>query len=53
MRNLLLILNLAGLLLIVFAIFRFMADFTTGIFLLLSGILLFVGSEIAKKFWHK
>ncbi len=52
MKYLLLILNLAGLMLIVFAIFRFMADTNTGVILLSLGIVLFIAAEIAKKVWR-
>ena len=53
MKNLLLILNLAGLLLIVFAVFRFMADLETGVFLLFFGIVLFCAGEAARRIWRK
>ena len=52
-NNLLWILNLAGLLLIVFAVFRFMSDLETGVSLLFLGIVLFSAGEIGRRIWQK
>jgi hypothetical protein len=51
--NLLWILNLGGLLLIVFAVFHFMADLETGVSLLFPGIVLFCAGEIGRRIWLK
>ena len=51
--NLLWILNLGDLLLIVFAVFRFMADLETGVSLLFLGIVLFCAGEIGRRIWRK
>lgn len=53
MKNLLWILNLIGLLLIVFAVYRFMADANVGVFLLGLGIALFCIGEVARRIWRK
>ncbi|HEX9927708.1 MAG TPA: hypothetical protein VGB02_04085 [Pyrinomonadaceae bacterium] len=52
-NNLLWILNLSGLLLIVFAVFRFMSDLETGVSLLFLGIVLFCAGEIGRRIWRK
>ncbi|HEX8566908.1 MAG TPA: hypothetical protein VF648_14790 [Pyrinomonadaceae bacterium] len=52
-RNLLWILNLGGLLLIMFAVFRFMSDLETGVSLLFLGIALFCAGEIGRRIWRK
>lgn len=53
MKNLLWILNLSGLLLIVFAVFRFMGDWEVGVLLLFLGIALFCAGEIGRRIWRK